>query len=204
MFLQALAGSAQISAGDFEIDSSKPYVYIKFDHFALRKPVNDWESTNGLWLRLVNNCRLPIEISVLGPGTGDPGVVVNFDVVPVPGRNAPDTEQRKKMPFGYAADIGTLVTIPPKGDLLFSVPAESVTKQWFLQVQFSFALVEPNAVDKPTSGNYEPYSVVDFTWYNIPEEVRKAMPAPGDPTGNRNGATLPHDSGHVAEPPRHQ
>lgn len=201
---QAVTSPAQISARDFEIDSSKPYVYIKFDHFAHRKPVNDWESTNGLWLRLVNNCKLPIEISVLGPGTGDPGVVVNFDVVSVSGRNAPDTEQRKKMPFGYAADIGTLVTIPPKGDLLFSVPADSITKQWFIQVRFGFALVEPKVVDKPTSGNYEPYSVVDFTWYNIPEEVRKTMPVLGEPNGGQNGATLPHESGHVAGPPKPQ
>ena len=62
---------------------------------------------------------------MLSPGTGDPGVVVNFDVVPNPGRSAPDAELRKKMPFGYAADIGTLVTIQPKGELLFSVPAET-------------------------------------------------------------------------------
>ena len=58
----------------------------------------------------------------MGLGTGDPGVAVNFEVVPTAGRDAPDSEQRKKMPFGYAAAIGTLVTISPKRDLLFSVP----------------------------------------------------------------------------------
>jgi len=165
--------AAQVSARNFEIDDSKPYVYIKFDHFGDRKPANDWESTKGLWLRLVNNCRLPIGVSVLGLGTGDPGVALNFEVVPKAGRLAPNSEQRIKMPFGYAADIGTLVTIPPKGDLLFSVPAESVTKEWYIQVRFDFVLPKPKSTDFQPSGNYEPYSVVDFDWNIIPEKLRK-------------------------------
>jgi hypothetical protein len=199
----AASVSAQVSAKDFEIDRSKPYVYVKFDHFGNRKPVNDWESTKGLWLRLVNNCRLPIGVSVLGLGTGDPGVAMNFEVVPTAGRDAPDSEQRKKVPFGYAADIGTLVTIPPKGDLLFSVPAESVTKQWYIQVRFGFVLPEPKTVNTPPSGNYEPYSIADFTWYNIPEEVRKAISVQPDSPGSPSSAATPpsggflHESGHA-------
>ena len=174
LLLGSAAGApAQISPRNFEIDGSKPYVYIRFDHLGDRKPVNDWESAKGLWLRLVNNCRLPIQVSVLGPGTGDPGVALNFEVVPNAGRFAPDPGQKKQMPSGYAADIGTLVTIPPKGDLLFSVPAESVTEHWFIQVRFQFALPEPKSIKGEPSGSYEPYSVVDFTRYNIPETVRK-------------------------------
>lgn len=202
-------GLAQVSAKNFEIDESKPYVYIKFDHFGDRKPVNDWESTKGLWLRLVNNCRLPIGVSVLGLGTGDPGVAVNFEVVPTAGRDAPDAEQRKKIPFGYAADIGTLVTIPPKGDLLFSVPAESVTKQWYIQVRFGIVLPEPKSSNYQPSGNYEPYSVVDFNWYIIPEQFRKSEAVqPGNP-GSVGAMTKPapdtllHESGH-ADPPKQQ
>jgi hypothetical protein len=155
-FLHAASSSAQVLAQDFEIDKSKPFVYIKFDHFGDRKPVSDSESAKGLWLRLVNNCRLPIGVNVLGLGTGDPGVAVNFEVVPTAGRDAPDAEQRKKMPFGYAADVGTLVTIPPKGNLLFSVPAESVTKQWYIQVRFGFVLPGPTLTNVQPAGNYEP------------------------------------------------
>lgn len=167
------AMAQKTSTQDFVINQSAPWAYIKFDHLGERKPANDWESTKGLWLRLVNNCRLPIKISVLSPGTGDPGVVVNFDVVPNPGRSAPDAEQRKKMPFGYAADIGTLVTIPPKGDLLFSVPAESVSEHWYIQVPFDFALPTPKSITGQPTGNYDPYIVADFDWYNIPEKLRR-------------------------------
>jgi hypothetical protein len=169
----AASGLAQVSTKNFEIDKTMPYVYIKFDHFGDRKPVDDWESTKGLWLRLVNNCRLPISISVLDPGTGDPGGIVSFDVVPNAGYSAPDSEQRKKMPHGYFADIGTLVTIQPKGNFLFSVPAESVTLHWYIQVRFDFELPEPKSSSNRPSGYYEPFSVVDFNWYMIPEQYRK-------------------------------
>lgn len=167
---------AQISSKNFVIDDTKPYVYIKFDHVGTRKPSNDWESTKGLWLRLVNNCRLPISISVMDPGTGESGVALSFEVVPESGLFGPDAEQRKKMPFGYSFDIGTLVTIPPKGDLLFSVPAESVTKQWYIQVRFQFLLPEPKTKKFVPSGNYDPYLVADFDWDNIPEKYRVDEP----------------------------
>ena len=175
MLWQSVASCrAQISARNFEIDDTKPYAYIKFDHVGDRKPVNDSESRNGMWLRLVNNCRLPISISVLDPGTGDPGAVVNYEVVPMSGRSAPNAEQRKKMPSGYAADIGTLVTIPPKGDFLFSIPAESVTKEWYIQIRFDFVFPKPKSKNFQPTGNYEPYSVADFDWYNIPEQYRRS------------------------------
>jgi len=172
----SMPAMAQISSNNFEIDDTKPYAYIKFDHLGERKPVNDRESKKGLWLRLVNNCRLPISIDVLDPGTGDPGGIVNFEVVPVPGLNAPDAEQRKKMPSGYAADFGTEVTIPPTGNFLFSVPAESVTKQWYIQVRFDFVFPKPKSSNFQPSGNYEPYSLVDFDWYIIPEKYRAIDP----------------------------
>ena len=135
----ASLGMAQISSEQFVIDVSKPYAYLKFDHIGDRKPVNDWESSKGLWLRLVNNSSLPIKINVFGLGSNDPGVGVNFETVPAEGRIDPDIKLQKK-PFGYALDIGTSVTIAPKGDLLFSVPAECVTKQWYIKVKFYFDL----------------------------------------------------------------
>ena len=133
----AATALAQMSSKQFVIDESKPYVYLKFDHIGDRKPANDWESSKGLWLRLVNNCGLPIKINVFDLGTGDPGVGVNFEVVPVIGRVDGDAEHQTKKPFGYDIEIGTLVTIPPKGDLLFSVPAESVTKLWSIKPRWT-------------------------------------------------------------------
>jgi hypothetical protein len=164
----------QVPSTSFVIDESKPYVYIQFDHFGPRRPVNSRESTKGIWLRLVNNCRLPISVSVLDPGTGDPGVILNYEVVPAPGPFAPDAQLRRSMPSGYSADIGTGVTVAPTSDLL-SVPAESVAQQWYIQVRFNLVLLKMKTVGT-LPGHYDPYSVVDFTWHNVAEATRRGLP----------------------------
>jgi hypothetical protein len=56
---------------NFLIDESKPYVYLAVDHIGARKPLLQGESNVGLWLRLKNNCRVPIVILTFkGPPTG--------------------------------------------------------------------------------------------------------------------------------------
>jgi hypothetical protein len=123
---------AQVTPARFVIDESQPYVYLKFDHIGSREPANSEESTKGLWLRLVNNCNLPIKISVFDVGTHNAGVGVNFDVVRRAGWIDPESADHQKMPLGYSVDIGMTRRIPPKEDLLLSVPAEAVTKNWFI------------------------------------------------------------------------
>src|ERR1700728_4517319 len=63
------------------IDSSLPYVYLKFDHVGAREPVFPGEDRRGLWLRLVNNSRIPIEVGIFNPETNDPGIGVFDEVV---------------------------------------------------------------------------------------------------------------------------
>ena len=164
LFVFVSSGCAQISSRQFVIDESKPYVYLKFDHFGDREPANNGESSKGLWLRLVNNCSLPIKISVFHVGMHNQGFALNFDVVPRMGRIDSEVEEHQKMPRGYSVDSGTLTVIPPNGDLLFSVPAESVTNRWYIEVRFNFHIPSPK-------GSYHPYSVADFTWNDIPQRL---------------------------------
>ncbi len=74
---------------DFLIDSTKPYVYLELDHLGARKPLRASEPNIGLWLRLKNNCKLPIVIMALGaPPNGDGEVLSLADeVVPNPQRS---------------------------------------------------------------------------------------------------------------------
>jgi hypothetical protein len=162
---------SQTPAKNFKIDDWKPYVYIDFDHLGERRSADNWGSTHGLWLRLRNNCRLPIQVSALDWGTGD-GAALPFKVVPEFGISGPDPEQLKKMPHGFAVHIGTLVTILPGKDFLFSVPAESVSRYWYIQVRFKFEFPGPKENKGAPNGHYEPYSVADFKWDNIPEAQR--------------------------------
>jgi hypothetical protein len=46
----------------FLINQSKPYTYIVVDHVGPRSPLRAGESKTGLWLHLVNNCRLSIVV----------------------------------------------------------------------------------------------------------------------------------------------
>lgn len=55
---------------DFLIDPSKPYVYLKVDHIGPRTPDSDDEPVTGIYLKLVNNCRLPIIVNIFGAHAG--------------------------------------------------------------------------------------------------------------------------------------
>ena len=163
------SGFSQSSATHFVIDKSKPYVYLKFDHVGAREPLKYGESSRGIWLRLVNNCYLPIKVRGYGVGTPGGGVGVDFSIVKEPMRILSDNEPTADLPGGYTTENGGTQTISPSKDLLFSVPAASVTKAWYIEVRFNLVLPEPN------HGAYHPYSVADFRWENIPQKDRTLL-----------------------------
>lgn len=168
---------------DFLIDQSKHYVYLKFDHIADREPLTPDEPRRGLWLRLVNNCRIPILVAILDTGPENPGVGVFDEVVPVvlngavpvlslphPKRGAPSkpaSRSQEEPPKGYSPpDVFSTTTISPGEDLLFNLPLNHVGPSWYLQVRFYFQL--------PGEGyGSGPYSVVSFDWQDIPEGLRQ-------------------------------
>lgn len=160
---------------DFAIEQSKPYVYIKFDHIAKRKPLSDDEAPNGLWLRLVNNCRVPISVHFFDPGTGDPGLGLYDEIVPLSvGISYVDASGilhdgpgPEKAPKGYSPETDVVSTkiIEPGDNLLFSVPLRHVSPHWFLRVRFE-------VVPKKGPG-VQPYSYVEFSWTDIPEKLRE-------------------------------
>jgi hypothetical protein len=154
-----------IAPSRFVIDSAEPYVYLKFDHTGKRKAATAGEGSEGLWLRLVNNCNLPITVLTFDLGTGDPGIGVPYSVVPVSGFRGPSEKQLKTMPHGYATDVGSSAKIPPGGTLLFSVPLDRVTPRWYIQARFDLALPGPR-------DGYNPYSLVDFSWDDLPDRYR--------------------------------
>jgi hypothetical protein len=65
----------QIASKDFVIDSSKPWVYLRFDHVSPGKPGTPDEA-GGLFIRIVNNSRIPIVIRASGGLDGERAVSV--------------------------------------------------------------------------------------------------------------------------------
>jgi len=171
--------NATPKAGSFLIDPSKPYVYLKFDRVGDRQPLSQEEASKGLWLRLVNNCRIPIIVAVFNTGGAGSGIGVYDEVVssavrgPVvhfgglaKGQSA-STDLSQAPPRGYALpDAFSTTTISPGESLSFSVPLNHVGPSWGLQIRFYLDL----AGDSYGSG---PYSVVSFDWQDMPEKFRE-------------------------------
>jgi len=75
---------AQLKKEDFLIDPLKPFVYLEMNHVGPRKPLSGDEPKVGIWLSLINNCRLPIVViasETSDERTGEPLWVAD-EVVP--------------------------------------------------------------------------------------------------------------------------
>jgi hypothetical protein len=167
-------GLAQPSDPGLSIDASSPFVQVIFDHAGDRKPLSEFEPPLGLWLRLKNNSRLPVRVATFEPGTTDPGtgiadeVVVTAHPTMITGRPKQADQSSAVIADGkgYSRDVGSPATIPPGQSLLFSVPLNHVGPTCFLRIRFEFDL-------PPVKSGRQPYSFVDFTWSDVPSEVRQ-------------------------------
>lgn len=177
------AANAQNTASQsFVLNEAKPYVYIAFDHAGNRKPLGPGESTRGFWSKFVNNCRVPITVGTFETGTGDPGIGVFHDVVsyessrvkgyPGPQAETPlkaagdgPSEPATKPPEGYYAEVSSTTTIAPGESILFSVPSNHLSPNWYVRVRFTLA-VSPNRIGD------QPYSYADFRWEQLPDSVK--------------------------------
>lgn len=157
------------SQRSISLDESRPYVEIVFERSGERVPVFDGEGKQGLWLKLRNNCVLPIEVRVLPGNRGNPGFLVPHEVIEELAGVRPLSGHRPLLtkPSGYGSpDVGNSRAIAPEKDLLFSVPLNHVTREWFLRVEIE--LVMP----VPARGN-QPRTFVEFYWSQLPEDVRR-------------------------------
>jgi hypothetical protein len=167
------------SVQDFIIDHSKPYVYLKFDHIGPRKPVQDGEGDTGIWLRVVNNCRIPIVFVSFNMPTGNPGVGLMDEVLDTEPmmqiyysaeeeKEAQRQEQLRKLkqkPTGYTFETAGVVRVQPGKEILFSVPLNHVDDDWYMRVKFALDL-------NGSSVSVGPFTYLPFYEWNIPREFR--------------------------------
>lgn len=169
------------SVRDFVIDQSKPYVYLKFDRIGPRKPIQNGEVNTGLWLRVVNNCRIPIVFQSFNMPTGVSGVGIMDEVVEdepiLQIYSTPEEEKEiqrreklrklKQKPKGYSSETAGIVRVQPGTDMLFSVPLNHVDNDWYMRVKFALD------VDK-SSVAVGPFTYLPFYERDIPKELRPA------------------------------
>jgi hypothetical protein len=185
------------TAESFVIDLNHPYVYLKFDHFGAGIPRNRNEPTSRIWLRLVNNCRVPIIVSTFGVPDGSPkgeaGVMdtvvpvvvsgatgsgtVPLEPLPPPLGSAspeqkPSTDAKAdEMPEGYMFEVGSSESIPPGKNILFSVPTNHLGKRWHFEIPFRFDLPEHKGRFDESIGG-EAQMVITYSVWDLSSKYR--------------------------------
>jgi hypothetical protein len=166
--------SQEINSSNFVLDTSKPYVYLKYDHIGPRKPVQPGEDNVGLWLRIVNNCRIPIIVVGHHALSGELGFYLDDEIIDQePYVTMSDKNQNKKIiekkeknkPLGYSSEVAGIIRIQPGDDVLFSFPLNHVDDKWYLRIKFAFALNKSSMSDGP-------FTYLPYYKYNIPKIFR--------------------------------
>ena len=179
LLMSGLAAPSQETSKAFVIDPSKPYVYLQFDHIGPRKPIQNGEGSVGLWLRVVNNCRLPIAFQSFGMPPGILGIGILDEVVentpmlqiistPEDARQIQRHERQRKSkhrPVGYSSETTGVARIQPGADILFSVPLNHVDEDWHMEVKFALDL-------KNSSVASGPFTYLPFYEWDLPKTSR--------------------------------
>jgi hypothetical protein len=190
-------GSTEHGKQSFIIDPNRPFVYLKFDHIGLGKEGD--EPIPRMWLRLVNNCEVPIVVRTFGVANGhsfdaataftthakpeeEIGVMDNVVSNPEPSLHMLYTDAASKthespppipdqgvMPQGYDADFSSSEKISPGQNILFSVPVNHVSEKWHLEIPFEFDFPRGTVPRRSEVGGL-PHMVLEYTLWDLPPE----------------------------------
>lgn len=175
----------------FLIEPNRPYVYLKFDHIGPGIPRDKREPETRIWLRIVNNCKLPIVVTENGTPDGSSkaerqiqiqvvptfeGLVLSgstSDVGSKPKKEPPAPQlsvQPAEMPSGYMSEGGSLESIPPGKQILFSVPVNFLSNKWHLEIPYTFDLPSGVCCRDPGIGG-QPRMVISYSLGDLPPQA---------------------------------
>jgi hypothetical protein len=184
------ASQAQTAERGFVIDASRPYAYVKFDHIGKGVKRSDEEPDLRIWLRLTNNCGLPIMVRTTGVPDGvleDEEGVMDIIVAIEPPRGPEVIGTRRadgtvvgrepfvkakpgELPHDYWFEVGSRQAIEPGTDLLFSVPINHVGPRWSFEIPFEFDVVNGKYPRDPTVNGF-PRMVFPYSMYDLPPDA---------------------------------
>jgi hypothetical protein len=185
---------AQATASGFVIDPNRPYAYVKFDHIGKGVKRSDEEPDLRIWLRLTNNCRLPIMVRTTGVPNGvleDEQGVMDMIVAIEPPRGPEVIGTRRadgtvvgrepfvkatpgELPHDYWFEVGSRQAIEPGTDLLFSVPINHVGPRWSFEIPFEFEIVNGKYPRDPTVNGF-PRMVFSYSMFDLPPNAMKEV-----------------------------
>jgi hypothetical protein len=184
----------------FVIDENKPFVYVRFDHTGPGIPRDEDEPATRIWLRLVNNCRVPIVVTANGVPDKSPKeevglryrIVANPPVYGLPrviyrdasGEKSEDhkandwsdsDEQTAAMPRNDLVDVASFISIRPGEQILFSMPVNHLGKHWHVEIPFEFELPGGKGPREDKTGGI-PLMRVDYGLYDLPPQEQTQIP----------------------------
>lgn len=210
MYLLPLLSAAAVCAqtqkthasSDFVINRSRPFVYLKTDHVGQGEPRSEDEPGLRVWLRLVNNCRVPIIVHTFGVPEGSPRyeqgvmyeVVANPPVfggvqmyMPSPStphqphgvtepkeQSAPTQTESDETPSGYMFHVGSFQSLAPGEQVLFSVPANHFDSRWHIEIPIEFDLPKGKGSRDESIGGL-PKMTVDYSLWDLSPQIRKEL-----------------------------
>jgi hypothetical protein len=175
----------------FLVDVNRPFVYLKFDHIGPGAPRSEDEPTFRIWVRLTNNCLIPITVRANGVPDESPKdeVGVQYDVVPNPkprgsawlslpssatgksegdkSRDQKDEQEKEQdVPRGYIFHVASLITIDPGEEILISLPVNHLSRNWHIEIPFDFELPQGKGSRDPLNGG-EPVMAVHYSLWDL-------------------------------------
>jgi hypothetical protein len=158
----------------FVLNRNKPFVFVEFLRVGKREPLLEGEVPEGVWLKIVNNCRVPIQFMVSGGISGDEAIP-NHEVVydeyhgvvltTIDGKRSPPPQKpRSEMPSGYMFHVGGNLILTPGKSLSFSIPINHVAEDWHIEIPFAFVL--------PAAPCCQPRMSALFFLVDVPDEYK--------------------------------
>jgi hypothetical protein len=180
----------------FIFNKERAFTYLQFDHVGKGTRRNENEPAYRIWLRFVNNCRVPIVIRTSGVPDGSPAGEVGLfhNVVANPPFNGASgggailgsgagTKPRESpaatppMPDGYDADVSSTATLQASESLLFSIPINHLSGKWHIEIPFRFDVPHKRPLHYEANIGGQPHMAIGYWLSDLPADARKQVEA---------------------------
>jgi hypothetical protein len=132
-----------------------PTVYITFERAGNRKPLEQGESDQGVWLKLHNNTGWPLRLAMNGVPKEYGDAALFYDVL-----------SEGKVVVEGRCHVCSSNQLHPGGSLLFSLPREDLVEGCAIRVKFSYGWEHPDDV----FADREPQHFVYFYSSKLPPQ----------------------------------
>ena len=145
---------------EFRLRKDVPTVYITFERAGKRKPLEQGESEQRIWLRLHNNARWRLRLAMNGVPKEYGEAALFYDVL-----------SEGKVVVERRCHVCSSNQLRPGRSLLFSLPREDLVKGGAIRVKFSYGWEHPDDV----FADREPQHFVYFYSSKLPPQLQTRL-----------------------------